>query len=282
MDPAREGGGVTETDAGIAAQLDGDAGVTAGEIEAMLDRVPADVRPLLRELLAQQTEVFSPRRIASALVAMHGRIVALAGGCGVATDNIYYYVPEGGRSFGLIAMAYREVTGAPVDHFIEGITALTERQLGADTMVVVLDDVAGSGQVCLGAWHDTRSAKYPGQVVIAPILSTTIAADRFQGAQGVMRNDPRLSYLPGVTMDALQASSWYRSLDARQRAALYRAVGNRGHDNNGLSVAMPYMAPDNNNRMFGTQLAADFVVNRNRSAVKTSGQWPPSEANQPP
>src|SRR5262249_34357268 len=46
---------------GIAERLNGKAGMTPEEVKSVVDSVPAEYRPLARELMAQTGEVYSPR-----------------------------------------------------------------------------------------------------------------------------------------------------------------------------------------------------------------------------
>jgi hypothetical protein len=39
-------------------------------------------------------------------------------------------------------------------------------------------------------------------------------------------------------------------------------------------MVLPYMAPENNNYMFGDRVAKDFIMNQNRAAART-GTWKP-------
>jgi len=78
-------------------------------------------------------------------------------------------------------------------------------------------------------------------------------------------------------MSAIKESPYYKGLSDAQQRRLLALFGDRfarGFDENGLSMAFPYMAPDNNNYMFGDRVAKDFIMNKNRAAAK-SGTWTP-------
>jgi hypothetical protein len=135
----------------VAKQLNGDAGITEAQVEAVLASVPEADRAMLRELMAQQSEIYSPRRITNDLVVQHQQILAMAAQRGIKAENVYFLIPRGEKSYGMMAMAHREATGTPVDHYVNGAGDLAGRHLGPDTMVVVLDDVAGSGDSLNGA-----------------------------------------------------------------------------------------------------------------------------------
>ena len=275
VDPAHDSTPATETDAALADRFNDPAGLTPEQLDDVLRKAVPGVRALLREIIAQQAEVFSPRRIVAELAGEHARILTLAAIKGIAPDHIYYFVPEAGRSFGMMAMAYREATGLAPDQFVNGKVDLRARRLGPDTMLVVLDDVAGSGTTLREAWLDTTDAAYQGQVVIAPMVSTPHAARMFDGQVGIQAKNPNVTYMPNQAIETLLGSDWYRGLTAEQQGWVDMWLGSTGYQGNGTSIAFPYMAPDNNNQMFGDQLAPSFVVNHNRAAVKTRGTWPP-------
>ena len=47
---------------------------------------------------------------------------------------------------------------------------------------------------------------------------------------------------------------------------------------NGLCMAFPYMAPDNNNAFFADQVAPSFIANENDNASKNSyAPWTPTK-----
>jgi hypothetical protein len=147
---------------------------------------------------------------------------------------------------------------------------------------VVLDDVAGSGDSLNGASIGASSSGYKGQIVISPMVSTAKANKLFtEPGTGITSTRQNNSYLPGRVMSAIKESPYYKGLTTAQQAQLLKLLGKfgLGYDDNGLSMAFPYMAPDNNNYMFGDRIAEEFILNQNRAAAKT-GTWKP-EATTP-
>ena len=265
--------------AAIAKQLNGNAGITEADVQAVLASVPEADRAMLRELLAQQSEIYSPRRISNDLMAQHHQILAMAAQRGIKPENVYFLIPRGEKSYGMMAMAHREATGTPVDHYLNGTAEITSRHLGPDTMVVVLDDVAGSGDSLNSVSVGASSSGYKGQIVISPMVSTARANNLFTDpGTGITSTRQNTSYLPGRVMSAIQESPYYKGLTSAQQDRLLKLLGKDqfglGYDDNGLSMAFPYMAPDNNNYMFGDRVAKDFIMNQNRDAAK-SGTWKP-------
>lgn len=257
----------------IADQLNGAAGITEAQIEAALLGVAESERGLMREILAQQSFVFSPRRIANELASQQVRIVADAAQHGIAADQIYYFIARPAKSYGMVAMAHREATHTPLTRYLDRISDV--RALGANTMVVVLDDVGGSGMSLMDhAFTPIESSGYAGRVYISPMISTNDSTDLFTNASsGLVNTRPNTIYQPGNQMTALRSSSFYQGLTVAQRQRVEALINHRGFGENGLSVAFPYMAPDNNNRFFGWQLALRFILNQNRTASKTVIPW---------
>jgi hypothetical protein len=199
----------------------------------------------------------------------HQRIMSIAAQRGVRPDNVFYYIHRADKSYSTMALAHREATGTPVDHYLDGAADLASKQLGPDTMVVILDDVAGSGDSLVAASGTASRTGYKGQVIVSPMVSTQIANTVFtEPGRGVTSTRPNTTYVPGRVMTALKESPFFRALSAPQQWKLEELLNGFGFDHNGLSMAFPYMAPDNNNVFFADQLAREFIINRNQEASK--------------
>ena len=101
-------------------------------------------------------------------------------------QKVYYYIFLPEKSYGMMALAHQEVTGTATDHYIEGPDQLkalvASGELGPDTVLIILDDVAGSGQSLKDATVSAKGTKYKGEVVVSPMVSTGAAKDKFLGA----------------------------------------------------------------------------------------------------
>jgi hypothetical protein len=265
--------------AAIAQQLSGNAGITEEELSEILAQFSDEEQNYIRELLTQRGQVFSARRFADELAQHHAEIMAMAAQRGIKPEDVYFYIPEGGKSYGMLAMGHRNATGTPVDHYINGASDLKARGLGADTMIVVLDDVAGSGdslhEAVEGKYDGIKTAHYEGKIVVSPMVSTETANEVFSGKAGkggVVQNNPNVTYKPRQISEALEESSFFKSLAPLEQDALRRLVGDLGYGKNALSMAFEYMAPDNNNALFGDLVAKHFIANKNRKASK-SKKW---------
>ena len=269
------------TDAAIAGQLNGKAGISEAQVDAVMASVPEKFRGMLRELMARQAQVFSPRSQSNEILLGDQRARGIAAAKGIDPNNIYYYIPKSNKSYGILAMAHREATGTPVDRYINGPGELSKVGPGRDKLIVVLDDVAGSGESLQFATEtsskpkpeNARAAGFEGEIVVVPIRSTEIADKRFTGPGGFESKDPHLEYSPNEVSKALKESDFYKGLDDIKRKQLEQLLTDLGFDENGLSMAFPYMAPDNNNMFFGDQIAKFFIMNEARDASKTGRGW---------
>ncbi|MEZ4401136.1 MAG: hypothetical protein R3B06_14015 [Kofleriaceae bacterium] len=277
VDPGRAAATDSAT---ISTQVSGRQGMTPDELSAALATRPAGERAMIRELLAHQGEVFSPRRFAEALLAKHQEILARAAAMSIPADKVYFLIPLKNKSYGMIAMAHREATNTPSNRYLNGPEDV--KGLGPDTMVVIFDDVGGSGDSLHQAVAAIDKGKhpmvfapttsYPGHVMVAPMVSTEAAAALFAGTG---RYGPSgldavtgLEFRPQAMARALTESVFFRGLDATQQQTLSDIVGKKGFGQNALSMAFPYMSPDNNNGLFYELFARFYIMNRNQKAAK--------------
>lgn len=75
-------------------------------------------------------------------------------------------------------------------------------------------------------------------------------------------------------VNSLKDSQWSFGRYSRAHRLSWR--GQPDLAGNGLSMAFPYMAPDNNNAFLADQVAPSFIANNNVNASKNSyGKWTP-------
>ena len=121
---------------------------------------------------------------------------------------------------------------------------------------------------------------YRGKLVVAPMVSTSVAKQRFTGPDGVISQNPRATYDPSRIVSALADSPMFKGLAEPQQRRLVDILHGLGWGQNALSMAFPYMAPDNNNQLFASKFAQEFIVNKNTDAAKKhSVPWKPPSPN---
>jgi hypothetical protein len=141
---------------------------------------------------------------------------------------------------------------------------------------VILDDVAGSGSSLTIAMTNARNAGFKGEIVISPMVSTEAAPKLLQNGDnfGHVPMDPTTTtFAPESMANALRGSDWYNSLPADKKTRLEDLVQGLNFGSSGLTMAFPYMAPDNNNSFFSGTLAEQFVVNKNADGVKNNTKY---------
>ena len=266
-----------KTAADIAGQLNDNGGVTAQQVADTLKKFPEEDRALLRELLAHQAEIFSSRRQAQVMDKQADHMLDIAAQKGVPKEDVYYFIDEEKKSYGMLAMAHRQATGTPPDHYINGAADLKARKIPNSKMLVILDDVAGSGSSLSIAMTNARSAGFTGEIVISPMVSTEAAPGLLKnGGGGHTPMDPaHTTFAPEAYANALRESAWYKSLPGPKQTHLEALIQGLGFTDNGLSMAFPYMSPDNNNLFFAGTMAENFIVNKNGDAAKNKKQYQP-------
>src|SRR5262249_5729133 len=101
-----EGAGVRNAEStATASRLSGEAGMTAEELEAVVNSLPPRFRHEARRLIADQAQVYSPRRITQEMLDQHRKIMDAAAKQGVRAEDVYYLVPAPNKSYGTMAMA---------------------------------------------------------------------------------------------------------------------------------------------------------------------------------
>jgi hypothetical protein len=283
-----------DSDMELARQLSGYAGVNAGEVgealRANLRRVPesiSDAMPLMRELVARLSTIHSPRTLAAAVAQHHREVMDYLSDLGVDPDNVHFYIPARGRSYGLIAMAHQQATDTPAGRYING--ADEARNLGPEAVVVILDDVAGSGgsmqkairgyrEEVVGLFQANPRGQFQGTAIVAPLFSTPQARSRFTTARTEWGNAPmirenvqtgQVHFVSRREIQSLETSPFFRSLPPALQEVARRLLGPAlGYKQNALFMVFPYMSPNNNNEFFASFLAHYFILNRNRAAVK--------------
>ena len=268
--------------AAIAARLNDNAGITAQQVTDALAKYSEADRALLREMIAHQAEIFSTRRQTQELSNQADQMYDIAAQKGKARGDVYYFIYKDNKSYGMLAMAHREITGTEPSHYINGPKELKALKLADSKMLVILDDVAGSGQSLSSAFTQAREAGFNGEIVISPMVSTKQAPTTVHDGFGTKGSNPdmygqaadaKTTFAPKSYANTLHDSAWFKSLNATQQARLDYLIQDAGYGDNGLCMAFPYMSPDNNNVMFAGTMAEHFIANQNGAAAKNKNHY---------
>lgn len=226
------------------------------EINKVLQALPEEYRQPALELLSQDMKIYSPKKLTAKLQELN-RVICPDGN----QEGIFYLVPRQGKSYGMMTMQYQIANNIPYENILTDISEIPSNA----RKVVILDDVAGSGDSLKGIYQELKP-KYSGEIVIAPVVSTETAQKAFRDIQ-----DKKLSYIPGDVFRSFTKSDYYKSLSDEQKMLYTKLMGGTGYGSEGLDVVFPYMAPDNNNRFFASMVAPNFTLNG--YGVKNKDSW---------
>lgn len=238
------------------------------DLEAALAEFPGQANPEQKQwilkILDNQAEVYSPLRLTGLIQAKHQDILARAKELGIQPQSIFYYIDEKKKSYGLINYQYAQTNSVSPEQFIERLNALPDTP--DKKLLVVLDDLASSGDSLVDVYNKIREhlkmREQPGEKAylhFAPLVSTTQAKSVFDEIQN---SDSRCTYSPSQTVTSFKDHPFYKQASPALQSRLERAVIHLGHRENGLSLAFPYMAPDNNNGFFARHIAPLFTLNK--------------------
>ncbi len=251
----------------IAEQL-APASISEKSLDSALEKFPERAyKQGALAVLAQQAEIFSPLRLSLTAQDLHLKILDYARAHKIPANRIFYYIPTKGKSFGLVSGNHLMVNEVPFTQLIQNPASIKNP---AESILVILDDVAGTGFSLYTTKNLIRQSGFSGKVIIAPMVSTSEAKTRLEGGE-----DPNMAYLAAYPVETFKSHPSFQALSPALKKIMQRAVGSLGFKENGLSVAFPHMAPDNNNGFFAMHIAPYFTLNR--AGSKGAGFHYPSE-----
>lgn len=248
----------------IAISLNGSMQLQATDLEEAIRDLAPRYQEMALRLVGEYLQPYNEGHLSTLCQVQHARIHELAEQHGVAEKNIFYLVANSTSSFGLVSMMYRQATGTAAEQFLSRLTVgnkIAELQAkNEEFLIVIQDDMGGSGSTLESPYVNIRNkAKFTGQVVIAPLISSPSAEERFRNpvrcvdTDGVI--DAHRTFLAGEVVSRFTESAFFTSLSDEERRTALLLAGQLGYDRNGLMVVFPYMAPNNNNQFFNTRVA---------------------------
>jgi hypothetical protein len=238
-------------DDAIAERLNGSLVFTAEQVADALAVLPEVYRPLARELVVQEAYMESARSIAVAAHDLARRITQFAAGRGISPADIYLYAAGDAKSPTVAGQALRQQLGLPLNQVVPAGDTKRLSTLSPKSVVVVADDVSGSGSSLGGMGAQVIDSGYRGEVVMAAVLGSRkcIRLDRTFGQK--VRKEPRLHYVPHLQVTPLHDTRLYRSAGPDLQVMLDRICGDKGFCESSLQICLPYMIPDNTCAFFG-------------------------------
>ncbi len=229
--------------------------MTSEQMTELSNKFPTpEAQQAAMDILAHDSSIYSAQGLSTAVAEQHQKIVEYATSQGIKPKNIYYAIPEAGKSYGLITQQYATVNHISPDHILQpGQLPAEINATGEKTMMVVLDDVAASGQSVLGDVRRTMS-NFNGPKVVSPLLSTEVA-NQLLGQQ------PSFKFLPQEIKPSFLDTSDFKAMSPAKQQLYKRVMGDLGYGGKGNDIAFPYMSPDNNSQFFATQVAQHYTLN---------------------
>ena len=258
--------------------------LTSDALQKLHDQCPTALQPQLLMTLDEQASIVTIPEMRQSLSQVHEQIQARADG-----REIFYLVPEGGKSFGLVAHMMKETDPTIRPDQIVRPQDLAERlaerdqrwsrdvrKLGraagprpdhsSEVVVVILDDFAGSGRSLGRAVDSARTLLqdpethspilYHGEVIVAPLFMTS-------GAEHAIRMDEnkrdrgRISIITGRVVQDYTHSQSYAAAPT-ETFEVHGGIRNLGYEDGGLVFALPYTGP-NNNSLLGKWVADQML-----------------------
>lgn len=245
---------------------------------------------LLLFMLQRSMQVFDERRLATLSKQLNQRIMDLANQKQIAPDKIYYYIPEtispkgirDYKSHGIATMLYTRACGVRASQVITEKSQIAA--LPQNSMLVVLDDLAGSGGSLKKLYADIKKVRfkpgapgrliqstsaqnpYKGTVVVAPLVSTKQASDLFaeikrQLGQHQAAERDKLEFIYGVQVPSFIKLPDYIQLPQTSKIDLDSVMGSKGYGGQALNVVFSHMSPNNNNQFFADNIAGYYTLN---------------------
>lgn len=246
-------------------------GFSEAEVQAVLSKVSSEpvVQQATLELLMRGAEVYSPRRVGLEMQSLHQSILQKAQQLGHSAQDIYYVVANPEKSYTIVNAMYRNVNGIPPNRFISmsDVSALGSKP----KMVVILDDLAGSGDSLKSMYSSMKTHLGAGDhVVISPVISTRMAQQNVFAP--AMAADSRLTYLPGRVVTAFHETSYFQNLSAPEKALFTAIFQDKGYGSANTMSVFPWMGTDTNNLFFGRFFVPKYLFNGNGNKV-TGSHW---------
>ncbi len=221
------------------------------DIDTLLNKFPKEYKQVALELLAQNSRLYSPKSLSKNLQNLHKMICPDEN-----LDGVYFFIPKISKSFGLINMQYKNANKIPSSHFVfrQDLDFITNAR-----KFVILDDFAGTGNSLEDEYEKLLREMPNVDIVVAPVLTTDIAKLKFED---LCDSNPRLHYKAANSVQSFKTFDYYNSLDLTDKLK-FLVLMQSGGFRNASNVVFPYMAPDNNNLFFNTQIAPKFLHNNN-------------------
>ncbi|MBY0405461.1 MAG: hypothetical protein K2X66_16285, partial [Cyanobacteria bacterium] len=260
--------------------------LTASEIQDILNQIcPATLpQQAALEFLIRSGEVFSPRRTGKALVQIHQGVLDYATSHGIHAENIVFINPNNQKSYCLINHMYQVINHVSPSQFIaleHGQPAwmkLRKNTENAPHLLVVLDDLAGTGASLNGVLHEIDGAvcQENTHLYLAPIISTDAAFESYFSLKAKQKTQSRLElkYRPHRIIQPFHLTDYFNQLTLTEKSLFNAILQKRGHYQANTSVVFPWMGSDTNNDFWGRFFVSPHTLNGNGNK-RPAHNWVP-------
>ena len=218
-------------------------------------------KELLTSYFENKMQVYSPKRMAVELKNLHQKVLKEAGKEN--EDKVYYVIPQKGHSFEQIAYQYAIVNKIPFNKFIYNDGICLESGVPKDAIIVLLDDVVGSGESL--ASHKFEYCKFTllnpdvKKILFAPLICAKQGYDKLNSVMKlVKRSQDKVILGKENILNNLDEDNFYKNLSDDDKEILDKIIGYKGWGESGMCSIFPYMGPDTNTSISRT-LAQFFV-----------------------
>ncbi len=218
-----------------------------------------------RELLAKYFEAMischSPETMTDMLKNKYEQIIKIARQQGKTEDDIIYVIPEKGKSFDLITYQYLHTNKINPDKVICFAGDDKPPVDLNDKIIVILDDIVGSGcSIVHQEFHYRDFIRNSGvknpTVIFSPISSLRSGFENVFNEMTYVNRTQKDYFKPEVMVDYKKFAD---TLTDEERNLLSKLIGDSGYGDGYACSSMPYMLPDNNT--YASGLLLEYCIN---------------------
>ena len=231
-------------------------------------------RLLINKFLEKEFTVFSPKRISNALKQKHEKIIKEVTRQKKPIENIYYFIPNQGKSFAQTTYHYAQVNNINPEKFIYSgtETEFFSKKMPQNTTLVILDDIVDSAEsMTEDDFYYKEFCKFKDNkdisIFFAPITCSKKGIKIVKSKIKELGRNGRDKLIIDRSMinTPMKDSLFYKKTNFENKIILQAIMNGSSYSGSELAVAFPYMSPDNN-AAIGSALGQFFLINKN--AVK--------------
>lgn len=201
----------------------------------------------------ENVNIYSKQSIIEDLKRLNEKIKIYMQNNNIPSDNIYLieYNIEEPKSFDIINRMYKDLFDVPKEKTIKLFDIAEVNRFPENSVFVVLDDIAGTGQSMIEIGGYYKEAPYISKnhhIIFAPITATK---DGLDFVQKNINTSAREASDAIITLEENIAANWqdknvFNGIITKIFPSKYKNISQKGEGKQALCTAFPYMSPDNN------------------------------------